>query len=119
MAEFTQDALTFARGLARWFLRHGWIHIHEYRSLSAKIALKESAVFGCEGKNGFVSYRLAEMVVKRSRTARGGHKRSTVYHCNVCHLYHVAIIEHSRAVRLRDGRQLDALASFDEDFADA
>lgn len=55
--------------------------------------LEEFRLASCKGKQSFDTWELADRVAKRH------HKRRIVYHCDICHKFHLATARHYGTIR--------------------
>jgi hypothetical protein len=92
--------LAFARAFLEWAHRWRLVTHQEFNRLMGNVRIKEGRVFGCHGKESFLTFKMAHKVAKRH--ARHGTPR-TAYHCHACEMFHVG----TRAPKLLDRRRMD------------
>lgn len=122
VSKFTEEYVGFARRALEYFLREGYLRVHEFNCLLKDVLHHERRITICDRKATFVSFATAKRIVKSRREARDGHKRTFPYHCRDCGLYHIASSDsisdekHRAEARFRAKRKEPI---FDEDYADA
>lgn len=103
---FNLDGLRCAKRVLTWAGASRRMMWREVNLLMASVRERERAYVACITKESYSTYSLAEKIAKRPTREQHGAKK--IYHCEICHKYHIGHldIERNRAHRhLRERRE--------------